>query len=125
MMTIDPEELVAHERLVAHGFDLIYAAKEALEFWHIGDDGLEGHELAAYEQLKDAVRLCEHGPHYCDCEEPGEFCSGVPGVLAHVEHGMIASKVERCDSCERYATDAEAKNALLEAGFREGMDEAI
>ncbi len=48
----------------------------------------------------------------CCCEEPGYFSSGLPGVLAHVENGRIISEVERCDACQRYAADADAKQAL-------------
>lgn len=52
---------------------------------------------------------------HCEaCEEPGYFTSGVPGVLAHVVKGSIESSVERCDVCERYETDADARNALHE-----------
>ena len=36
----------------------------------------------------------------CDCEKPGFFCSGVPGILAHVENSRVArnTKVERAIS---------------------------
>jgi hypothetical protein len=53
----------------------------------------------------------------CECEKPGWYNSGVPGVLAHVEHGLITSTVERCDLCERYPSD-EAARAALEASMR-------
>jgi phage FluMu protein Com len=48
----------------------------------------------------------------CECELPGYFNSGLPGVLAHVENGKVTSKVERCDTCLRYASDREAAVAL-------------
>ena len=55
----------------------------------------------------------------CDCEKPGHFRSGVPGILAHVENGRLAtdSKVERCDACERFATDQAARDRLVELGI--------
>ena len=51
----------------------------------------------------------------CDCERPGAFCSGVPGVLARMEQGRLApnSTVERCDLCQRYATDDAARQRLI------------
>jgi len=50
----------------------------------------------------------------CECEEPGYFCSGVPGILAHIEDGILAegAKVERCDICCRYSSDAAALERL-------------
>ena len=40
----------------------------------------------------------------CECEKPGFFCSGIPGILAHMEDGRLAegAKVNRCDLCQRY-----------------------
>ena len=26
----------------------------------------------------------------CECEKPGFFCSGIPGILAHMENGRLA-----------------------------------
>ncbi|MFH1265217.1 MAG: hypothetical protein ABIK89_05775 [Planctomycetota bacterium] len=54
----------------------------------------------------------------CECEKPGYFCSGVPGILAHVESGRLAQggKVERCDLCQRYPSDAAALEKLRELG---------
>jgi hypothetical protein len=50
----------------------------------------------------------------CDCEQPGYFCSGVPGILAHLEDNKLAADtaVERCDLCERYPSDAAARREL-------------
>ena len=50
-----------------------------------------------------------------DCERPGAFCSGVPGVLARMEQGRLAlsATVERCDLCQRYATDDAARQRLI------------
>ena len=51
----------------------------------------------------------------CDCELPGVFCSGVPGVIARMEQGRLApnATVERCDLCQRYATDVAARQRLI------------
>ena len=54
----------------------------------------------------------------CDCELPGYFCSGVPGILAHLQDGRLApdARVERCDLCERYPSDLAARQRLRELG---------
>jgi len=54
----------------------------------------------------------------CDCEKPGYFCSGVPGILAHMENGRLApgAKVERCDLCRRYPSDGAAAEKLRQLG---------
>lgn len=55
----------------------------------------------------------------CDCQLPGFFCSGVPGIVAHVENGRLSptAKVERCDACQRYPSDEAALAKLRELGF--------
>jgi hypothetical protein len=56
----------------------------------------------------------------CDCELPGYFCCGVPGVLAHLEDGKVSLdcfRVERCDACERFESDAAAEAGLRELGL--------
>jgi hypothetical protein len=45
------------------------------------------------------------------------------GVLARVENAEIKSKVERCDACGRYETDAAAENALRELLKEERINE--
>ena len=52
----------------------------------------------------------------CECERPRVFCSGVPGVLARMEQGRLApnATVERCDLCQRYASDDAARQRLIE-----------
>jgi hypothetical protein len=50
----------------------------------------------------------------CDCQSPGIFNPGLPGVVAFVKDGAVRSKVERCDLCERYASDEQAAGALRE-----------
>ncbi len=55
----------------------------------------------------------------CDCETPGFFYAGVPGILAHLQEGRVApgALVERCDMCCRFASDEDAKNRLRELGI--------
>jgi hypothetical protein len=52
----------------------------------------------------------------CECEKPGFFYSGVPGILAHMENGRLAdgAQVNRCDLCQRYPSDAAAFEKLRE-----------
>jgi hypothetical protein len=79
--------------------------------------------------LTDAIADQAHDKHgidcllepdlLCNCQRPGKFCSGVPGILAHVENGRLGAKrkVERCDQCERYPTDQAARDKLVELGI--------
>ena len=55
----------------------------------------------------------------CECELPGHFCCGVPGILAHLENDRLApdAKVERCDLCQRYPSDEAALERLRELGY--------
>lgn len=55
----------------------------------------------------------------CDCELPGYFHSGVPGIIAGVQDGKLvtAVSVERCDLCQRYASDEAARQKLIELGM--------
>jgi len=55
----------------------------------------------------------------CECELPGYFHCGVPGILAHLEHGRIVPgfHVERCDACQRFESDAAAEAKLRELGL--------
>jgi hypothetical protein len=59
----------------------------------------------------------EDGP--CDCELPGYFCSGVPGIVARMESGRLAAgaSVERCDLCQRFPSDEAARQRLVELGL--------
>jgi hypothetical protein len=54
----------------------------------------------------------------CDCEWPGFFHSGVPGILAHMKNGRLAegAVVNRCDLCQRYPSDEAAFERLRELG---------
>ena len=49
---------------------------------------------------------------HCVCEDPGHFCSGMPGILAHVKNGRIMGQVERCDTCRRFRDDQVAEAVL-------------
>ena len=62
---------------------------------------------------------CLLTPEVCDCELPGFFCSGVPGILAHLKNGRLAkgAKVQRCGCCKRYPTDEAALQKLKELGY--------
>ncbi|MDZ4683786.1 MAG: hypothetical protein SH850_01775 [Planctomycetaceae bacterium] len=55
-------------------------------------------------------------PTPCACERPSLFASGVPGILAHIVDGRLASdsSVECCPVCRRFPTVAAAL-ARLEA----------
>ena len=55
----------------------------------------------------------------CDCELPGYFQCGVPGILAHMENGRIVPgfHVERCDACRRFDSDTDAEAKLRELGL--------
>jgi hypothetical protein len=57
----------------------------------------------------------------CDCETPGFFYAGVPGILAHLKDGRVApgALVERCDRCCRFASDEEALAKIQELGIAE------
>ena len=82
-------------------------------------------ELADQAHDKHGVDcLLDAGDRPCECEKSGYFCSGVPGILAHVENGRLApgAKVERCDLCRRYASDEAALQKMRELGH--GLPEA-
>ena len=70
-------------------------------------------------EIDSLCHLLNEADTRCDCELPGTFCSGVPGILAHLEQGRLApnSKVERCDICSRFASDAAARERLVVLGL--------
>lgn len=55
----------------------------------------------------------------CDCQLSGDFCCGVPGILAKVQNCrvVLGAKIERCDQCQRYASDQAAHDKLVELGM--------
>ena len=63
--------------------------------------------------------LADEDDDRCECEKPGFFCSGVPGILAHMEDGHLAegAQVNRCDLCQRYPSDEAAFERLRELGY--------
>ena len=77
--------------------------------------------------LPIAVPSSDHGPSEveeipdepCECEKPGYYFCGVPGVLAHFVNDRLApgGSVERCDLCERFPTDRAARQRLVELGL--------
>ena len=75
-------------------------------------------EAVTLEYLTEMLSS-DHASSMCECEEPGYFCSGVPGILAHVENGGLpeGAEVERCDLCDRYASDEAARAKLRELGI--------
>ena len=90
------------------------ADRELLEGLTELTDGIadQAHDRHGVDCLLDA------GERPCECEKPGHFCSGVPGILAHMEDGRLApgAKVERCDLCQLYSTDEAALAKLQELG---------
>lgn len=48
-------------------------------------------------------------PEPCDCEQPGTFNCGIPGIVGSVESPDTA---ERCDQCERFPSDEAARQEL-------------
>lgn len=103
----DADELASTTAYVT--YDL--AADDATELDNVVIVPLVVHEVICGEAQED------DGP--CDCEQPGQFCSGVPGILAHVENGRLVegASVERCDQCQRYPSDEAAFAKLAELGI--------
>lgn len=75
--------------------------------------------VAEIDALCEELNAPDDGSDLCDCEAAGFFCAGVPGILAHLDHGRVASgaKVERCDICKRFPDDAAATAKLQELGI--------
>jgi hypothetical protein len=106
----------------------------ALRYWQndLAVDGVEsvigGAHFQEHEPLNvdEIDGLCEQfnrdgdGPsEQCECQQPGCFHSGVPGILAHAEAGQAPpdAGVERCDLCQLYPSDAEARVELARLGI--------
>jgi hypothetical protein len=60
-----------------------------------------------------------HNRYRCECEKPGYFFCGVPGILAHLDNGKLpgGAKVERCDFCRRIPSDEAALAKLQDLGI--------
>lgn len=69
--------------------------------------------------MKRGASAGPEGEATCDCQRPGYFCCGLPGILAHLEDGRLApdASVERCDQCRRYESDGAARQKLVELGL--------
>ncbi len=85
----------------------------------IADQAHDQYGIASLEPEADESN--DSGPdneYRCECEKPGFFCSGTPGILAHLENGRLpdGAKVERCGLCCRYPSDAAALEKLQELG---------
>ena len=82
----------------------------ATPFPHFSDD-----TPLSVDEIDSLCDLLNEADTRCDCELPGMFRSGVPGILAHREQGRLAlnSKVERCDLCRRFASDDAARERLI------------
>jgi hypothetical protein len=67
---------------------------------------------------KDAA-AAEAAEEPCACEQPGPFCCGIPGILAHFENGRLSpgATAERCDQCQRYPSDEAALARLKQLGL--------
>ena len=84
----------------------------------IADQAHDRHGIASLLESEPEEEPADHNCYRCECELPGYFCSGVPGILAHLEHGLLpaGAKVERCDLCRRYDSDEVALDKLKELG---------
>jgi len=80
---------------------------------------LEFEELHASPTVEDADTVNDLDDTRCECEKPGFFCSGIPGILAHMENGRLAqgAQVNRCDLCQRYPSDEAAFEKLQGLGL--------
>jgi len=80
----------------------------------------QAHDRHGIDCLQDdeAVHDDEENDTRCECEKPGYFCSGVPGIIARMENGRMAkgASVNRCDLCQRYPSDEAAFVKLWELG---------
>ena len=78
-----------------------------------------GLDLAPLAIIEDGDTVNDEDNARCECEKPGYFCSGVPGILAHMENGFLAegAEVNRCDLCRRYPSDEAAFEKLRELGL--------
>jgi hypothetical protein len=66
--------------------------------------------------VEEAIQAAGISLSVCECEYPGMFNCGVPGILAHLKNGRLidGGTVERCDLCQRYPSDTAALERLRE-----------
>ena len=79
------------------------------------------HDRHGIDCLLDGAHAAANGGEddRCECEKAGFFCSGVPGILAHMNNGRLAegAVVNRYDLCQRYPSDEAAFEKLRELGY--------
>ena len=81
---------------------------------------LHGLPDLAGTDVEEALDAAKIDIGLCECEKPGYYCSGVPGILARVKKDgklAVGAKVERCDLCNRYSSDKAAYQMLVEFGM--------
>lgn len=85
----------------------------------IADQAHDQHGIDSLIEPEGEEDPGDHNRHRCECEMSGFFCSGVPGILAHMENGRLTEepKVQRCDLCRRYDSDEAALDKLKELGL--------
>ena len=122
--SIEPaEQPAARKRHVLYGFaaDKL-AGNEVFDDPSLAADHSTAHNnvlvVPVILPLRKTVLVADQ-PVPCECQEPGTFCSGVPGIIAEVENCrlVLGGKVERCDACQRYASDQAAHDKLVELGM--------
>jgi hypothetical protein len=125
--TLDTVEGIAHLHHVTDGDDLIDYGGWTEVLWDTQrsnrDDQGKVTLIGTCDHTWQAEMVDVEPDHTpddkCDCESPGFFCSGAPGILAHMEDGRLAegAGVERCDLCERYPTDQAAMEEMRRRGL--------
>lgn len=84
----------------------------------IADQAIDGFGIDC-EIRDEPDRLEENESERCECEQPGYYYSGVPGIIARVVKGKLApgDVPEKCELCDRYPYDADAAVKLAELGI--------
>ena len=113
MQTSEGERVLLGEIEGAEEAEEPLARKLLDDFWDSRLDGTDCFPVFMTEDIDP-----------CECEESGYWCSGVPGILAHVENGKVVpgTEVEHCDLCARFDSDEAAYQELVRRGF---VDESV